>query len=323
MRQLSVSERLEIQRLHKEKFSDRYIAKKINCSRDTVHRWTRLCPVSTNKVEEKRGRKRKFNLLEEKQIEKILVTNNRLGTRQLVSKVKAETRKSISDRTLRYFARSWDYKWGQAKPRPELSEKTKRKRFLWCKKHENEDWKKWIFSDEKFFRLGTISKKLRYKKGSQPEITAKRYGPSFHVWNAIHYKEQFPIIMVPKKMNSSKYQEILRIGFQGHYQKGMIFQQDNAPSHRAKDTLLWLEINKIKVCRDFPPYSPDLNPIENFWGISNQKLGTFGTQTNQDFSETVKKQLQEFPRKIIKNLILSMSKRVKECIKLKGGHVNY
>ena len=41
-----------------------------------------------------------------------------------------------------------------------------------------------------------------------------------------------------------------------------IFMQDNTPIHKAHAVTKWLEDMGIEVV-DWPPYSPDLNPIEN------------------------------------------------------------
>ena len=53
-----------------------------------------------------------------------------------------------------------------------------------------------------------------------------------------------------------------------------IFQQDSAPSHISKSTQDWLHINysKLIMQEDWPPSSPDLNPLDYcIWGILEAK----------------------------------------------------
>ena len=62
----------------------------------------------------------------------------------------------------------------------------------------------------------------------------------------------------------------------------LIFQHDNAPCYSAKATQLFLSSFGSEGDRlmEWPACSPDLNPIENFWGILKQAIYHDGKQYN-------------------------------------------
>ncbi|KAJ3442125.1 transposable element-related [Anaeramoeba flamelloides] len=49
-----------------------------------------------------------------------------------------------------------------------------------------------------------------------------------------------------------------------------ILMQDGAPAHTSRSTKEYLS-KKCSVLENWPPNSPDLNPIENLWGIMGKK----------------------------------------------------
>ena len=84
-----------------------------------------------------------------------------------------------------------------------------------------------------------------------------------------------PIVHFYGNINARVYKELLCPHAVPHLCKGTvetsIFMQDNAPCHKAKTELSFLEEEEIAVIK-WPPQSLDMNPIENLWKIIGEKV---------------------------------------------------
>ena len=66
-----------------------------------------------------------------------------------------------------------------------------------------------------------------------------------------------------------------------------MFQQDNAPCHKAKSVTEWFEHNNIKILH-WPGRSPDLKPIEDVWTVLERKLTKEVVTSAEDLREILK-----------------------------------
>ncbi len=81
--------------------------------------------------------------------------------------------------------------------------------------------------------------------------------------------------------------------------------------------------SSISLLPNWPPNSPDLNPIENLWGYVQAKVHSQGHTTFETFREAVLKELGSVPQELLANLYHSMAKRMAQMIKFGGDKTKY
>ena len=99
------------------------------------------------------------------------------------------------------------------------------------------------------------------------------------VWGAISSVRTLHLLCVDKSITAESYINMLEVGFFDNLDYDLpvdfIWMHDNAPAHRVCSTQEFLENKGIEVLQ-WPTHSPDLNPIENIWGILSKKLYQHG-----------------------------------------------
>ncbi|KAJ6254084.1 transposable element tc1 transposase [Anaeramoeba flamelloides] len=106
-----------------------------------------------------------------------------------------------------------------------------------------------------------------------------------------------------------------------HGKKNWLFMQDGAPAHTAKTTITYLE-KKCNILQNWPANSPDLNPIENLWGIMSRRLNEIDIKTVKNLEKVVREVWKNIDWLMIENLINSMERRLKLVVQLKGDCIN-
>ena len=100
--------------------------------------------------------------------------------------------------------------------------------------------------------------------------------------------------------------------------------QDGASSHTAADTLREFAERGVRVIR-WPPYSPDLNPIEMLWDdIKNWIQDNYGERmTYLRLRQAVTMAWESIEQRRLDQLIDEMPARCQAVIDAQGMHTKY
>ncbi len=201
---------------------------------------------------------------------------------------------------------------------------------LWRKRTQ---WSKVRFSDESKFCISFGNQGPRvWRKSGEAQIpcclkSSVKFPQSVMIWAAISSAGVGPLCFLKSTVNAAIYQEILEHFMLPSADKlygdaDFIFQQDLAPAHTAKGTKSWLNDHGVTVL-DWPANSPDLNPIENLWGIVKRKMRDTRPNNADELKATVKETWASIPPQQCHKLITSMPRRIEAVIKAKGAPTKY
>lgn len=100
---------------------------------------------------------------------------------------------------------------------------------------------------------------------------------------AISYREQINLAHIDGKMDSQYYTNVLCESLiptaDALLGEDWVFQRDNAAVPSSTHTKTFLEANDVHVL-DWPAKSPDINIIENVWGLMVRRVYDKGSQCN-------------------------------------------
>ncbi len=99
------------------------------------------------------------------------------------------------------------------------------------------------------------------------------------------------------------------------YPERSVIQEDDAPCYKSKKTKSHRFKQKITIS-DWPPESPDLNPIERLRAIIKQDLETINPKNKTELKASVKKIWDNIDHSTIRSLIESIPTALKNALLL-------
>ncbi len=220
--------------------------------------------------------------------------------------------------------------------KPLLNQRQRQKHLTWAVEKNNStvaQWSKVLFSDESKFCIsfGNQGPRVWRKSGEAQNPcclkSSVKFPQSVMIWAAMSSAGVGPLCFLKSTVNAAIYQEILEHFMLPSADKlygdaDFIFQQDLAPAHTAKGTKSWFNDHGVTVL-DWPANSPDLNPIENLWGIVKRKTRATRPNNADDLKAAIKETWASIPPQQCHKLITSMPRRIEAVIKAKAAPTKY
>lgn len=198
-----------------------------------------------------------------------------------------------------------------------------------------------IFSDEKIFTTNAAvnRRNSRYLTDLpvgdvDPEIRvnafAKNPGKVMMLGVVGSDGQKCPAVFVAagERLDAAAYQDLLRRHvvpwLKRAYPDGnYVFQQDGAPCHTANSTQQFLEENMANYWPPtlWPPYSPDLNPMDySVWSVLETKACSSTQPDVAALKASIRRQWAALPAPYVRRACASFRRRLELCIAADGGY---
>ena len=257
--------------------------------------------------------------------------------RKVIAKVrnprKAESLRSIgkacnvSHMTVKNILRDQNFTYKRTQKRVKVDEETKENRIAFAREMEaNEsDWGFTIFTDECSFWLNKCQPSKSWSNGQNDRESQGSHGPKIHCWGAISARGALKIELFEDNLNAWTYQGIIRRRLpeiKRLYPEGWVWQQDGSGVHRAVTIQKYIDETMPKILL-WPPYSPDLSPIENIWGWLKGEVNKDLPMTINALKKSIRKHWKRIDEQFLAPYIDSMPQRMAMVIENEGEPIKY
>jgi transposase len=333
---LSLLQRAAIAVLDKQNRTRTDIAEETGTSLPTVRHWIGHVKDTEDLSEEPRsGRPRMTDEALDTAIVGAAYVETFTSPRQLKRKYEFDPSARTIDRRLReggLFGRV-------ARHKKQLSREDKQKRLSFAEGYKTwtpDQWDTVLFCDEKKFHgagfSGQIWVRRPKRQALNPQYCVDRlpHPVKLNVWGCFCGRGLGYLYIFNENMDAKLLKRILGTHLiesaQLHFEQDPPEQwwvlQDNDPKHMSVLVRTWLHNNGINML-DFPPYSPDLNPIEHLWQDMARRVEARPAGTIEELQDVVAEEWEATSLDFLRKLAHSMPDRCQAVIDAQGEHTKY
>jgi transposase len=331
---LTTEQRWSCVALHKDGRSQRYIARHLGVTRDTVRATlARYATTGSPGSGSRSGRPRCTDLATDAAIVERAQRDKFTSPRRLRAALEVAASRRTLDRRLQeagLFGRV-------ARHKRDYSDEERRRRLSFANGYQHwtaDQWEQVLFSDEKTFYgrgfCGRVWVRRPVGAALDPEYTVHkqcRAEIKVGAWacfcaKGVGYMKMYEQNMDGPLMKSVLSTELLpsaRMHYQVDDAEPWHLLHDNDKKFKSIVVTAWLHNAGISVL-DFPPYSPDLNPIENLWHIVQVKVDEHDCETPKQLEDAVRAEWSALSPDLCRTLARSMPDRLRAVIEANGWH---
>jgi hypothetical protein len=208
-----------------------------------------------------------------------------------------------------------------------LTEDHKKKRRKWAREMKNETFDEWMFSDETMFKVGDRKRSTFQFPGETVEDIRYQFPVRQNVWACMSTSGVGEMAFIDGNLTGEQFKDILEHklapAVAALFPDGSFkFQMDNDPKHKAEVVSSWLAKEGVQVV-NWPPSSPDMNPMENLHKIWKDRVYALRPSSNQDLRNKIETVFRAITKDDTQPLVDSMPRRVRALAAAKGGHTKY
>lgn len=199
-----------------------------------------------------------------------------------------------------------------------------------------EQWEQVLFSDEKTFYAdgfcGRVWVRRPVGEALNPEYTVHKQAHPLKTgaWACFCAAGPGYLKMYEENMDAALMKNVLstelvasaKLHFNVDAAEPWHLLHDNDKKFKSNLVTAWIHNAGVSTL-DFPPYSPDLNPIENLWQIVQRAVDLHHTKTRPELEAAILREWSALSPDLCRTLTRSMPTRIAAVIDANGWHTKY
>ena len=235
----------------------------------------------------------------------------------------------VSKSTIQKRLHEHRLKYRSTLQKPLLTDIHIKKRMRWGTENVHTDWGRVIFTDESSFLFSNPLTHPWCTADNRIVARTTKHPQKIHVYGAFCERGFGTLAVFTGILNAERmcnfYQRVLLITankFYGTRNRDGLLLEDNDPKHRSR-LCTWKYHQHGIQQMEWPPQSPDCNPIENVWSLMKARLKGKTFKNMKQFGAFLQRQWKSFPPEYAQNLSESMASRCARVIEKQGEWIKY